>query len=318
MKESALIITLAYILDILLGDPPWLPHPVRGIGWMIRKSENVFRRIKNERAAGILFALFIIAVSYLLTFCTVFFISSVNEYAGMAASIFFVYSSLSVRDLKKESMAVYSALKNDGINSARRNLSKIVGRDTADLSDKEIVRATVETIAENTVDGIISPLFFAFLGGAPLAMAYKAVNTLDSMVGYKNGKYKIFGWASAKIDDVFNFIPARLSAILLPLACALGGGSFLNSVKTVFRDGGKNPSPNSGIPEAAFAGGLKIRLGGLNFYNRVPQPKPFIGDDINPLRVKHIRQSIKISYICSATTLVLGLVLLASTRRGIL
>jgi adenosylcobinamide-phosphate synthase len=206
-------------------------------------------------------------------------------------------------------MRVYRALEKEDVDSARKNLSLIVGRDTHSLDKQDIIRATIETVSENTVDGIISPLFYAFIGGAPLALAYKAVNTLDSMVGYKNERYKDFGWASAKIDDWANFIPARLSIMFLPVACWLAGKNGLNSWKLVWRDGKKNPSPNSGIPQAAVAGALGIQLGGMNFYNSIPSPKLLIGDRLNSLKIGHIKESIKVSYICSVLVLISGVFL---------
>jgi len=186
----------------------------------------------------------------------------------------------------------------------------IVGRDTKNLNEREIIRATVETIAESTVDGIISPLFYAFIGGAPLAVVYKSVNTLDSMIGYRNERYINFGWAAAKLDDFVNFIPARISAIFLPVAAWFSGNSGFNSLRIALRDKKNNPSPNSGIPEAAFAGALGVQLGGLNFYNSVPILKPTIGDNIHYLEMKHIRESIKIFYICSFLFVISGILLL--------
>jgi adenosylcobinamide-phosphate synthase len=297
-----------YFLDLIFGDPVWFPHPVKAIGWFIVKLEPVFRRIfRNEKTAGIFFTFLIVGMSCGVTFAVVYRSFLLNAYAGLAVSAFLIYTSLSIKDLKVESIRVYRALKNKDIVSARRKLAKIVGRDTGNLNDEEIIRAVVETIAENTVDGILSPLFYAFIGGAPLALAYKAINTLDSMTGYRNEKYRDFGWASAKLDDMANFIPARISIILLPLACAILGKCGINSIKIIFRDRKKNPSPNSGIPESAIAGAFGIQLGGTNFYNSNPVTKPFIGDNKIPMIPEHITESIKISYICSALALTAGL-----------
>ncbi len=307
----AIEISLAYILDLILGDPGWFPHPVKSIGWMIKKMEQPLRRaIRDERVAGIVLAVSVIGISWYLSFVIISLAASISRYIGYALSILFIYSSIAVKDLGVESMEVYRSLEKKDIVLARKKLSLIVGRDTHDLETREVVRATVETISENIVDGIISPLFYAFIGGAPLAMAYKAVNTLDSMVGYKNERYKYFGWASARIDDWANFIPARLSLIFLPLASLLAGKDALNSWRIARRDGRKNPSPNSGIPEAALAGALGVRLGGLNFYNSIPSPKPLIGDEVNILEPEHIEETIKISYICSVLFLVTGVALI--------
>jgi len=305
--QSAYIIGIAYILDLILGDPVWLPHPVRVIGYLAQRLESPLRRaIKNERFAGIIFSVAIISTAYGVSAIVISAATHLNRHLGFILSAFFIYTTLAIKDLKVESMRVYQELEKNDIGSARKNLSFIVGRDTQNLHDKDIIRATVETIAENIADGIISPLFYAFLGGAPLALAYKAANTLDSMVGYKNDKYKNFGWASARIDDCLNFIPARISGILIAFAGGLSGFDAINSFKSCLRDGRKNPSPNSGIPEAAMAGALEIQLGGLNYYNSTPVLKPFIGEEIHPLEIEHIRKCIRIAYLCSFLSLLTG------------
>jgi len=310
-------ILAAYLLDLIFGDPPSLPHPVKGIGWLIKKLEGPFRSIvKNERIAGTIFACVIIISIWLMTFVLTQAAYFFNNYLGAVISTIIIYTALSVKDLGVESLAVFDALKEDDLKKARMSLSKIVGRDTANLDEREIIRAAVETIAENTVDGIISPLFYAFLGGASLAMAYKAVNTLDSMVGYKNKRYINFGRAAAKIDDIANFIPARLSVIFLTLASWISGCNLIKTWNIIIRDGRKNPSPNSGLPEAAAAGAFGVRLGGLNYYNSVAVLKPLIGDNINVLEPGHIKDSIRISYISSALFLIVWVVLAVCLGRG--
>ncbi len=311
MVQLTVVIILAYILDLILGDPRWLPHPVKGMGWLAKKLELPLRKIiQSERIAGLIFAAVIISLVWGLTALIIRQATSFSQYLGLGFSLLFIYTSLAIKDLKIESMRVCRALEEGDLVAARKNLSLIVGRDTQNMEEKDIIRATVETIAENTVDGIISPLFYAFIGGAPLALAYKAVNTLDSLVGYKNEKYKYFGWASAKLDDLINFIPARLSTLFLPLAGWLIGKDGLSSWKIAWRDGMKHPSPNSGFPEAAVAGALRIQLGGLNFYNSSVSSKPFLGDNVNPLETRHIKESIKVAYICSALVLILGIALI--------
>ena len=303
-------ILAAYLLDLIVGDPPSFPHPVKGIGWLIRKLEGPLRFIiKNERIAGAFFACIIIVSVWFITFAITQVACFFNNYLGAIISIIIIYTSLSVKDLGVESLAVFNALKERSLDKARASLSKIVGRDTANLDEREIIRATVETIAENIVDGIISPLFFAFLGGASLAMAYKAINTLDSMVGYKNKRYINFGWAAAKIDDIANLIPARLSVVFLVLASWISGHNSIKAWNVAIRDGGKNPSPNSGLPEAAIAGALGVRLGGLNYYNSIAIQKPYIGDDSNPLNKLHIREAVKIAYITSVLFVIAAAVL---------
>lgn len=316
MPQSIFIIAFAYLLDLILGDPRWFPHPVRLIGWLVNKIEPPLRKlIKYERLSGTIFAFFIIGSAWLITFKIAQVAASFSSrILGFFVSIFLIYTALAIKDLKVESMKVFQALKDKDLIRARKRLSMIVGRDTNKLSEPEIIRAVVETVAENTVDGIISPLFYAFIGGAPLALAYKAVSTLDSMVGYKNEKYKNFGWASAKLDDLANYIPARISALLLPIASFLAGKDGLNSWKIIWRDGRKNPSPNSGIPETAIAGALKVQLGGLNLYKSLPSAEPLIGDNLNTLKIAHIKESIRISLISSALLLLIGISYIALSK----
>lgn len=319
MGDSIRIVCIlaAYLLDLIFGDPPSFPHPVKGIGWFIRKLEGPFRAIiRNERIAGTFFACTIIISIWLIAFTVTQAAYFFNNYLGALISIIIIYTSLSVKDLCVESLAVFSALREGNLNKARTSLSKIVGRDTANLDEREIIRATVETIAENIVDGIISPLFYAFLGGASLAMAYKAINTLDSMVGYKNKRYINFGWAAAKIDDIANFIPARLSIIFLVLASWMSGYNPIKTWNITIRDGRKNPSPNSGLPEAAIAGAIGVRLGGLNYYDSIAAEKPYIGNDINQLNRSHIKEAIKIAYITSGLFIGIGSLLLRLIERG--
>lgn len=308
----SIIIAGAYLLDIFLGDPRWLPHPVRLIGFAISKLENILYPLKNKKIAGAALV-FIITFS---TFFTAWFIiaafRNINIYAAYIVSAILLYTALSIKDLKDESMAVYHALNKNDTEAARKKLSMIVGRDTNQLDENGIVRATVETVAENITDGIISPLFYAFIGGIPLALAYKAINTMDSMIGYKNERYKDFGWAAARLDDAANFIPARLTGLIVPAAALLMGKYAVKSWQIMLRDGQNNPSPNSGITEAAVAGALGIELGGMNYYNSIPSLKPLIGDKIYSLDKKHIKEAIKITYIVSFLILCFGIAL---TRR---
>lgn len=308
-------IIIAFILDLIIGDPKYRFHPVRIIGNLITYFEIIFRDIsKNQKLNGILFASFIISISSIPLSILLFFLSSLGytviQIINFLIIIYFIYSLLSIKDLCKKAKEIHFLLSKKKIVKARQKLSLIVGRDTKDLNIKEIIRATIETISENTVDGIISPLFYCFLGGVPLMIIYKSINTLDSMVGYKNKKYIDFGWASARIDDIFNFIPARISGILIPLSFFMILKNGFRSFKIVIRDGNKNPSPNSGIPEAAFAGGLGVQLGGINYYKGEIVIKPDIGDKLKRLNIKHIKDSIKIVYISSILFLIIGLLFL--------
>ncbi|MBI4707385.1 MAG: cobalamin biosynthesis protein CobD, partial [Candidatus Omnitrophica bacterium] len=267
------------------------------------------RRRSERRIGGIILTTIIVTGTYFLTSFILTITNFINPYLKIAISIFLIYTALAIKDLNIEATDVYRELERNNLEGARRKLTFIVGRDTANLNREEIIRATVETVAESTVDGIISPLFYAFIGGAPLALAYKAVNTLDSMVGYENEKYRDFGWASAKLDDLANFIPARLSAIFLPFASWLAGYDSLNSWRIIWRDGRRNPSPNNSIPEAAIAGALGVQLGGLNFYNSKAIQKPLIGKNLRPLEIQDIKQAIRISYICATLVLITGIFL---------
>ena len=297
---SQITIILGFIADLIFGDPRWFPHPVKGIGHLIKKLEPFFRKkIKNERNAGIFFTITIILIVFLITLLIIFVSITVNVWLFLLISAFIIYSSISLKDLKLHVLKVYDDLKNNDIILARKDLSMIVGRDTENLNKDEIIRATIETIAENLVDGVLSVLFWAFIMGAPGAMLFKTTSTLDSMVGYKDEKYKYFGMASAKIDDYMNFIPARISMIIIPLAAFIYRKDVRNCIKIIKRDRKKNPSPNSGIPESAFAGTLKIQLGGLNFYNKIPVYKEKIGEPLKKLEIDDIKISINLTYISS-------------------
>jgi adenosylcobinamide-phosphate synthase len=220
------------------------------------------------------------------------------------------YTTLATRDLHVETRKVLLALAGEDISRARRELSLLVGRDTANLDEPEILRALVETIAENTSDGVIAPLFCLGLGGPPLAMTYKALNTLDSMVGYKNERFRDLGWASAKLDDVANFIPARLSGFLITFSALLLGKSWRDSLRILWRDRRNHESPNSVWPEGAMAGALGVRLGGVNHYFGQPSLRPFIGDQKKDLELSDVQEAWKILYLSSFWMLLLSLLLI--------
>jgi len=292
-----LAIVLAYLLDLILGDPYYLPHPVRGMGKLIEYLE---RKLRNTSVlAGMILAIAVVGLVYLGSLFAIRFADNVNTWAGFAISTVLIFSTLSTRSLDKEARSVYESLKLGNIEEARARLSLIVGRDTQGLDQDEIIRATVETVAENSVDGIISPLFYAALGGAPLALAYKAINTLDSMVGYRNERYLHFGWFSAKLDDAANYIPARLSILLVPLASLILRKRASSALHTILRDGKKSPSPNAGIPEAGFAGALGIQLGGVNYYQGGETAKPILGSRAKQRDEEDIIQAINLMWAVS-------------------
>jgi adenosylcobinamide-phosphate synthase len=285
------VLPAAVGLDLLAGDPRYLPHPVRWMGRAIEFCEPRFRRLfEKERLAGALFAALLIMGCWGLTALGTHLAHDIHPVLGCGLEIVLIFFCLSARSLAAAATQIHRLLKQGRVEKARFELSMIVGRDVDRYQADDIARATVETVAENFVDGVLSPLIFAVLGGAPLAMAYKMVNTLDSMVGYKNPRYHLFGWAAARIDDMVNFIPARLSAITISLAAALlsGRDAAARSLRTALQEGGHHSSPNAGYPEAAFAGALAVRLNGPNYYGGVRIDKPYIGVDFKAVRPSDI------------------------------
>ncbi|PIZ16203.1 cobalamin biosynthesis protein CobD [Candidatus Desantisbacteria bacterium CG_4_10_14_0_8_um_filter_39_17] len=303
-------VVCAYFLDLLIGDPPFPFHPVRIIGKTIQYLGKMLRRtISNEKLGGSILAIIVVGSTYVITWLILKLAGVVSTGFVFVLNILLIYFTISVRDLAAHSRAIKEELEKGNLDTARTKLSRIVGRDIELLNEDEIIRGTVESVAESTVDGIISPLFYAFIGGAPLAMAFKAVSTMDSMIGYKNEKYINFGWLGAKLDDAANFIPARLSAILIPLAARFT--EFANANRawwTIVTDGGKSNSPNAGIPEAAYAGALGIQLGGTNFYGGKKSEKPLIGIALKNRDVKDISRAINFMYIVSILTLLAGVI----------
>ncbi len=305
-------ILTGFILDAVFGDPHFFPHPVRGIGWLINRMEKGIRTLfpkteGGELAGGSVFAVLVPAVTAL----AVAFLLAVAKTAGAAVLFFLesvlVYFLLAARSLRDESMKVYHSLEKGDVEEARHNVSMIVGRDTKALDAAGIARAAVETVAENTSDGVIAPLFFLALGGPVLGWAYKAVNTMDSMVGYKNERYLFFGRAAARLDDLVNFIPARLSAVLMMGAALIWRMDFKNAVRIFRRDRFNHKSPNSAQTESVCAGALCIRLAGDAWYFGELCKKPFIGDDIRPLEQEDIRRANRLMYTSSGLALLLAL-----------
>ncbi|NQT23188.1 MAG: cobalamin biosynthesis protein CobD [Candidatus Omnitrophica bacterium] len=306
------LILLCYFLDLILGDPEWMPHPVRLIGGLINFLEKKLPRsisAQLERIMGIVTVLIIVGVTVYISYLFLYFSAKINPVFGMIAYTYLGYTTISVKDLWVKANAVTIELENDCISAAREKLSKIVGRDTHALEKDEIALATVESIAESTNDGIVAPIFYLLLGGPVLAIAYKSINTLDSMLGYKDAKYLNFGWFSAKLDDMANFVPARITGLLIAIASFLCGKNFIKSFMTMVVDGRKHPSPNSGISEAAMAGALGVRLGGLSYYGGQPATKPYIGNKERAINFLLIGDALKVSLISSALIIVFGGVL---------
>ena len=293
----------AFLLDLLVGDPPSKPHPVRFMGLYISCFEKITNRPERsesyKKAAGVLLLITTVGLSYLLPFFALRLAAGVSPYLYHLLNVLLMYTCIAARCLDREGTRIYRALMKGDIEESRKLLSMIVGRDTDRLDESGITRGAVETVAENTSDGVIAPLFYMFLGGAPLTMAYKAVNTLDSMVGYKNDRYLHFGRAAARFDDAANYIPARLTGILMVVASVLLRLDYRRSFSTLVKDSRNHSSPNSGFPEAAAAGALGVQLGGTSYYFGRAIDKPTIGELLRPLEGKDIKSVIKLMYVSS-------------------
>ena len=300
------ILPAAYALDILLGDPYYLPHPVRWLGKAIERLEPPFRRIHfNLTFSGALYAVLLILGTWLLTFLVLAAAHRVHPFLKTLLDIILIYYSISIRSLNDAAMEVKQCLHQKNIQAAKKNVAMIVGRDIDNYKEDGLARATVETVAENLVDGVTAPLFFAAIGGAPLALAYKMTNTLDSMVGYKNHTYQHFGKASARIDDVLNYIPARLTTPIVALAAQILAGCGERSLMTAVCEGANHASPNAGYPEAAFSGALAVKLNGPNYYNGKLVDKPYIGARFGQSSPDHIKKACDIMILSSVLWVIL-------------
>lgn len=305
---------VAFLLDLWLGDPPHWPHPVRWIGALINIAQRVVRKVCHSdtalRIGGGVMWLFVVGVSWAVSWGILTLAFAAHPWLGWCVEVWMIYTLLATRCLADMARQVEQALRHGSLSDSREKLSWIVGRDTAQLQPPQITRAVVETVAENTVDGVIAPLFFLLLGGAPLAVAYKAVNTLDSMVGYKQGIYRSIGMVSARMDDVANFIPARLSWLLLTLSAWLCGRNACGAFRIGFRDRGNHSSPNCAWPEGTVAGALGVCLGGPNDYFGQRVEKPWIGDNLRAIEFDDIPRTIRLMWVAST----LALLLFALTR----
>lgn len=298
---------MAFVMDLIFGDPHWFPHPVRFIGKLIEVLERGLYKVENKKIAGGITAILTIGTTVLVSY----YLAKTSKYL----EIFFLYTTLAIRSLADEGGRVCKILSTGDIERAKKELSYLVSRDTKDMDINQITRSVLETISENSVDGVIAPMFYAFLGSLftingvslalPFAMGYKAINTIDSMIGYKNDKYIDFGMIGAKIDDVANFIPARVAGgIIIPLSALLLGFDYKNSWKIFFRDRLKHSSPNSGHSEAAFAGALGVQFGGETTYFGKKYNKPTIGNKKREFSINEVKRGIKLLYMSSGMTLV--------------
>ena len=310
MNKLILVIKIwiAYVLDLIFGDPQNIIHPVQIIGKMINIGEKSLlgKKYKSDRKykffAGMILNITVISLTYGINY--LIHRTSENSIIFTVAEIYLMYTIFSINSLAREGNRVYNILKEGNIERARKDLSYLVSRDTETMDEKMIIRSTMETISENTVDGIVAPMLYMFLGGLPLSMTYKAINTFDSMVGYKNEKYMDFGKFSAKLDDVANFIPARITGILIVIASMILGYDYKNSLKIFIRDRKNHSSPNSGHAEAGVAGALGVQFGGKVSYFGKEVDKPVIGDKIKDFELEDIKKNIKIMYVASFLSLV--------------
>ena len=294
-------IFFGFVLDLIIGDPYRCPHPIRLIGTGISKGEIITRKIfpktsRGEYLAGLCLSIIILLLSFLVPALILYFAFKISVWLAIALETFMCYQLIAMKCLKNESCKVYAELMRDDLDSAREKVSMIVGRDTGFLDKGGITKATVETVAENTSDGVIAPLLFMSIGGAPLAFFYKAVNTLDSMIGYKNEKYLNFGRFAAKLDDVLNFIPARFSAYLMIAASWILNLNPRNAYMIYRRDRFNHASPNSAQTEAVCAGALGIQLAGNAYYFGKLYEKPTIGDANREIETEDIRRTNRLLY----------------------
>ncbi|NOU99911.1 cobalamin biosynthesis protein CobD [Paenibacillus sp. LMG 31457] len=300
-QEIVSMTAAAIVLDWIIGDPKWPTHPVILIGRWIRWMEGVLRKDgdspERQKIKGVLLTTTTVMVSFCCVLAIILVARAVNEWLGYAVTTWLISTTIAIKGLKDAAYLVYNPLRKGELADARKYTGYIVGRDTDALGEEELTRAVVETVAENIVDAVISPLFYALIGGAPLAMLYRASNTLDSMVGYRNDRYRHFGWASARWDDAMNWIPARLTGLLLILVALLQRGlSAKRAVAAIRRFAHLHPSPNSGIPESAVAGALGIELGGLNVYGGVASERARLGWPLRPRTQRDIVYAVRMLY----------------------
>lgn len=296
-----LAVAIGFLLDLLLGDPPWAPHPVVFMGKCITLLERILRRAfpktrRGELIAGTILAVLLPLGTLAVTIIALWLCGLVHPMLRMTLETIWCWQALAMKGLRDESMNVYRKLTGDTLENARKAVGRIVGRDTASLTAEGVTKAAVETVAENFADGVAAPLAFMILGGAPLALCYKAVNTMDSMIGYKNDRYLFFGRAAAKLDDAANYLPARGAALLLIAAAALTGQNAGNALTVWKRDRRNHASPNSAQTESAMAGALGVQLAGPAFYFGKLYEKPFIGDALRKTEPRDILRANRMLY----------------------
>ena len=306
MPDHIIALLIGCALDMAIGDPEWFPHPVRFIGKYISFCEGKLRaRGGNLRRGAVLLTASTVIITMLITAAVLYLMSLMGRWPLIAGMAVISWLGLSARCLAHEAVGVRRALDKGGVQAGRTQVARIVGRDTASLSEREIICAAVETVAENNTDGVISPLIYAALGGPVLMMGFKAASTLDSMVGYMDEKYRDIGWSSARLDDVLNYIPARICALLMCLAAGLTGQNMRRAFTIVRRDHANHKSPNCAWSEAAAAGALGIMLGGTHTYFGKVVVKPTIGDDIRPPELRDIDRTNVLMFVSAALMMVI-------------
>ncbi len=331
LSVTSLLVGSAFIIDSLIGDPGLL-HPVRLMGNLISKLESILRRYlktpEEEKIGGFILmstvVITVFVISYTITW-VIINLSKINKVFDIISSILILYiasTTIALKGLIDYGRKIKESLRKNNLQLARKILSNIVGRDTGGLDVKGVSRATIESVSENLSDGVIAPLFYLMIGGVPLAMVYKAINTLDSMVGYRDHRYRHLGLFSARMDDIVNYIPARISGLLISLSAFIysllsiktktiiysiydGWKIFVRSFKTMLRDGRKHLSPNSGIPEASIAGAIGIKLGGPSTYHGVLVEKPWIGEELSGDYINALERSLRIVYISGISGLII-------------
>lgn len=290
---------LAYVLDWLIGDPSWWPHPVRWMGRMISSGERLLRKVaqtpSSEFVAGLALTVLVVSTFGVGSWAMLRWLQSWNQSLGNVILVCLSASTLATRSLLDEAYVVTRFLATGDLVSARQHLSRIVGRETHELDDQEVTRATIETLAESASDGIVAPMFYLAIGGAPAALAYKAINTLDSMIGHRGKQYEFFGKCAARLDDAASYVPARLTALLLVAGAWTLKLNWRGAWRILHRDGGKHESPNAGRPEAAMAGALSVRLGGTNFYDGEAHYGQHLGDAQSPLDHRALRNALHVT-----------------------
>lgn len=315
MELSLIALGMGFLLDLLLGDPHFLWHPVQGIGFLISTLEKIIRKgtpktKPGEWIAGGILVFLVLFISAGVPFLILFVAQKIHIGLCLFIESLFCYQILATKSLKVESRKVYDALSKEGLVAGRSAVAMIVGRDTAELTEEGVIKATIETVAENTSDGVIAPLFFMVLGGSVLGFVYKAINTMDSMIGYKNETYLYFGRCAARLDDVVNYIPARISAFLMLLATIPAKYTFLDAWRIFKRDRYNHKSPNSAQTEAVMAGALGIQLAGDAFYFGELYKKPTIGDNKRKVENKDILRAHTLLY----WTAIIGVIIMGGLR----